>query len=343
MSLLLTRLLAPYMAPAGDEAGGGGEKLDRGDDFTPTEGDEAPAAAAAAPETPAEGDEQVDDPDNIVADAEKQAEDAEKKPRKDSRIPLARHKEILERERTHRAELEEQLKRFQQGEKVSQTNSEITEAENKILGLEKEYAKLLADGKPDEAAAKMAEIRRLDRSVVESKTRMETEVATARAVEQVRYDTAVERVEEAYPELNPDEDAFDQAKAGEVLDLIDAFKLKGHTPTQALQKAVRYVMGAPASRQQAEATSVQPRVPKEQVEEIVEQADKAVQRKAAAVKRNAEVAGKQPPSLNKAGENHDAAGGTLDAKKVAQMPYEDFVKLDDKTLARMRGDEFAGA
>src|SRR5574337_574014 len=80
--------------------------------------------------------------------------------------------------------------------RVSQTNNEITEAENKILGLEKEYAKLLADGKPDEAAAKMAEIRRLDRSVVEAKTRMETEVATARAVEQVRYDTAVERVED---------------------------------------------------------------------------------------------------------------------------------------------------
>src|SRR5574337_1914976 len=130
MNPLQTRLLAPYMAPAGDEAGGGGEKLDRGDDFTPTEGDEAPAAAAAPPETPVEGDEQVDDPDNIVADAEKQAEEAEKKPRKDSRIPLARHKEILERERTHRAELEEQLKRFQQGEKVSQANSEITEAEN---------------------------------------------------------------------------------------------------------------------------------------------------------------------------------------------------------------------
>src|SRR5574337_1197860 len=125
--------------------------------------------------------------------------------------------------------------------------------------------------------------------------------------------------------------------------LIDALKLKGHTPTQALQKAVRYVMGTPSSRQQADATSVQPRVSKEQVEEIAEQADKAVQRKTAAVKRNAEVAGKQPPSLNKAGENHDAAGGTLDAKKVAQMPYEDFVKLDDKTLARMRGDEFAGA
>ena len=69
----------------------------------------------------------------------------------------------------------------------------------------------------------------------------------------------------------------------------------------------------------------------------------AATRKAEAVKRNTEVAGKQPPSTAKVGANHDAAGGTLDAKAVIKMPYEQFKKLDDATLSKMRGDEFVGA
>ena len=100
MNPLLSRLFLRLMAPAGDDgsdtSGTGG--TDRGDDFEPTEdegeGDAATTAAASA--VVAEGE---DDEDDATADPA-----ADKK--REQRIPLSRHKDMLEKERTRRADLE---------------------------------------------------------------------------------------------------------------------------------------------------------------------------------------------------------------------------------------------
>jgi hypothetical protein len=329
-------ILNRYMAPAGDEGAAGGG-ADRGDDFVSTEDvTKVPTEELKKPDDVPETKEAAEAGLRGEAGEEKVDEEGDSKSRKDTRIPLARHKEILERERAARASVEQELARFKEGEKISQTNEKITEAEDKLLVLEQDYAKLLTDGNAAAAAAKMTEIRRMERGIIEAKSAMETQAATARAVEQVRYDMAVERIEEAYPQFSPESDDFDKEKVAEVLDLKEALQMKGYTPTDALQKAVKYVMGAATTKQET-ATEVTPRVSKEDAA-----AAAAAARKAEAVKRNTEVAGKQPPSTAKVGANHDAAGGTLDAKAVIKMPYELFKKLDDATLSKMRGDEFVG-
>lgn len=322
-----------YFAPADDDTSTAGGAVDRGDNYIPADADadaeaqrladeaataEEAALAAAASEAAGEEGEEVED----------------KPARKDTRIPVSRHKEILERERAQRATVEAELARYKQGDAVARTNTEITQAEDKLLALEGEYAKLVNDGDVVKAAAKMSEIRRTERGIIETKATMEMQAATARAVEQVRYDLTVERLEEAYPQFSPEHEDFDRAKVAEVLDLRDAFTSRGETPSAALQKAVKYVMGTDTAKQ-ATAVTTTPRV---------SEADaKAAARKVEAVKRNTDVAARQPASLTKAGANHDAAGGSLDAKAVIKMPYEQFVKLDDATLSRMRGDEYVGA
>jgi hypothetical protein len=361
-----------YMAPAGaDGAQDGGAPPDRGDDFTPT-GDDADAGdagkktAAATTTTDAEpgaeeaelkaaakrgadakkglraqgeGDEKDIDPDDPDADEE----EAEKKPaKKDSRVPLSRHKELLQKERERREAAERQLAQYQNGDKVAEHNAKLTEDETKLAGLEKEYAQLLKDGKIDEAALKMTEVRRLERSIVQRDADMKLAAAEARAIETVRYNTALDRVEAAYPELNPDHDDYDKDKSAEVIEVMQGLKAAGRTPTDALQRAVKYVMGAPATTEQKTATTVKPRVDKDAVEEELgsdPKAAKAAERKEAATKKALDATAKTPPSTKTVGIDSDKAGGTLNAKTVVKLSHEEFSKLDDATLARMRGDE----
>jgi hypothetical protein len=330
--MLIKKLLHPYLAPAGEADAGGG--ADFGDDFEPTGAD----AKKGATDEPTDDekklvlgdDESEEDPKADDEDEEKKDEDEKKPKGKDSRIPLKRHKEIIERERAARAKLEEELQRYKQGQQVAAINEDITEAENELLKMEQQYAKLLGEGELDKASELMAKIRKAERGIVQKQATMEIQAAEARAAERVRYDMTLERVEAAFPQLNPDHDDYDQAKYDEVLDLHQSFLARGYPPSKALQRAVKYVLGEPETKAQERAVESEARVDKDDVAKKV-----AADRAAAQRKKNAEVAGKQPPSTARVGsDNNDAKA--VDVMKLSQA---DFAKLDEKELARLRGDE----
>lgn len=333
-------------------ADGDGAAADRGDNFTPTDdaaddatktAADAAAAAQAASDAAAaalEAEAQAAKDAKAAKGSEGEGEDdkdKDGKPRnKDTRIPLSRHETLLNAERERRAAVETELAKYRQAETIAKTNADITKAEDELLKLESEYAKLLEDGDTAKAAAKMVEIRKKDRGIVEAKTTLQTEAATARAIESVRYDTAVERIEAAYPAINPDHPDFNKDKTAEVLELKEAFQVKGYTPTQALQKAVKYVLGEPKTAKEKEAVDTTPRV------SVADQAEAA--RKAAAATKVAEATGKQPPSTAQVGLDHDkAGGGKIDGKAIMKMSYEAFSKLDEAALAEARGDTFVPA
>lgn len=333
MNKLLLKLLGPYLAPT-DDTGSSNGGADRGDDFIATEDDDETAQAAAAAKADPTATETDEDKalKGLAAGAPKEEgeddKDDKKGPKKDSRIPLARHKEILERERSAREAAEVELAKLREGQQVAKVNTQINASEAKVSDLEEKYAELLAEGKTKEATATMREIRQLERTIIEQKAEFTTQVAQAQAVEQVRFDMTVERLETAYPQLKPGADEFDKELVGEILEMKDAFQLKGYTPSQALQKAVGYVI-KPETKKQETATTVTPRVDADKV---------AKDREVDARKRNAAAANAQPPALGKAGADSDKAGGVLDAKTAIKMKYDDFVKLSDDDLARMRGD-----
>lgn len=326
MNPLLRTLLSRYMAPAGDDGSdtGGTGTIDRGDDFAPTDDDDAaPAKAPAAADTDPDADPEAD-PD---ADHEQTEEKAEKK--REQRIPLSRHKDLLEKERAKRADLERQLAQFQRGTEVAALNQDITKAEENVLAMEKEYNSLLGEGELDKAAALMAKIRKAERSIVEAQNDLKIAAAEARAVERTRYNVALERIEAAYPQLNEDHDDFDAGLMEDVIDLKSAYERKGLTPTAAMQKAVEKLVGKSTRKQEA-ALDTTPRVSDKDV---------AAERKKEAVKKTLDAVGKTPPSTTKVGMDSDKAGGALTAKDVMKLSQEDFSKLPDDVLARMRGDE----
>lgn len=252
--------------------------------------------------------------------------------RKDTRIPIARHKALLEAERAERDKLEAKLAQYERGADVAKTNEEMKKAEDSLVKLEEEYATLITDGKAGEAAKKMAEIRKVERTISETSSDLKAAAAGSRAYERARYDVTVERVEAAYPELNEDDkENYDAEKVRKVLRIAKAYQMDGIPPAKALQDAVKDLLGDPVTAKQKEAVDTKARV------------DDAAAKKAArdeeARNKAADAASKQPPNKDKAGSDSDKHGGSLKAEDVMKMSQSEFAKLDEKVLSRMRGDE----
>lgn len=270
-----------------------------------------------------DGEDEDDDPDG------------DKKGKKDTRIPLARHKALLEAERTEKDRLIAQLQQYQHGDSLAKTNDAIKAKEDEIIKLEGEYNKAIVDGKNEDATKIMRQIRVLDRDVSTMQTKLATDAAESRAYERARYDIAVDRIEEAYPVLNPDHDEFDETKVKKITTIARAYQIDGMTPAKALQEAVKDLLGEPKTKAQEQATTVTPRVD--------EAAAAKAKREEEAREKAAKAAGQQPPSSKDVGKDADKLGGsgTLSATDVMKMNYGDFSKLDEATLARLRGDSVA--
>lgn len=349
---LLKWLLAPFFIFVDDDGTGGG--ADRGDNFVPTDDDDGKAAKAALDAKEAADKAAKEAADKAAADeaaAEKEAADKEaadkaaadkaatdkeaaEKGKKDSRIPLSRHEQILAKERERREALETELAKVKKGEETAQVNDVIAKAETKVDELQAQYDKEIADGNLDKAKTLMKELRTLERNIADQKAEIKAVVATETAVETMRYDIVVDRIEAAYPEMDPKHEDFDREKMLEVLELKEAYGLKGYKPSAALQKAVNIILGAATGKQKT-ATEVKPKVD----EAAAAAAAKKEGVKEAATKTAIDAVNKQPPATGKIGVEHDKAGGVLDAKKVMSMNQEEFAKIDERELARMRGDD----
>jgi hypothetical protein len=91
-----------------------------------------------------------------------------------------------------------------------------------------------------------------------------------------------------------------------------------------VQRAVKYVLGSPPAAESAPVGQ-----------------EKGLQRIRDAKAKNAEAVKKQPPSTSKVGADSDKMGGGLNSESVLKMGYDDFSKLSEETLAKMRGDYVA--
>ena len=321
MNPLLSRLFSRLMAPAGDDGSDTGG-TDRGDDFVSTEDEDEVATATKTPAGKAAGDDA--DPEDPDADPEAAGDK-----KREQRIPLSRHKDMLEKERTRRADLERQLAQYQRGNDVATLNEDITAAEDSILKMEQDYNELLSDGELKQASALMTKIRQTERSIVEAKSDMKIAAAESRATERARYNLVLERIETAYPQLNEDHEDFDADLMEDVIDLKDAYQRKGLTPTAAMQKAVDKVIGTTNKRQEA-VIDTTPRVTTKDV---------AAERKKAAVSKTMDAVTRTPPSTARVGLDSNKAGGALTASDVIKLSQDDFRQLPDSALAKMRGDE----
>ena len=332
MNPLLQKLLNRYQKQADDDGSDlpGGD-ADYGDDFTPTD-DGAGTSSAAKDDA---GDESAAADEDLRAAAEELEEGTEEakktgtpKSGKGKFIPLDRHEKLLKKERARREELEAQLSQSRAGQQMAQANEDLSRVEDELVAMEAKYNDLLAEGDTQAAAQLMTQIRRKNAELNSITAAQRDAEVMARAVEKVRFDEALDRIEEAYPELDPDSDEYDEDTYQDVYDLMMAGRQRGLSATKALQRAVARVMGAETTAQKR-ATTATPRV---------DENDVASRRRGEAVRRNLDAARRTPPATHRISANNDAAGGALTAKAVMSMSEDDFEKLSDKDLARLRGD-----
>lgn len=328
---LMNKLFAPYMAPL-DDAGADLSGADRGDNLDP------PASAA---DTNAEHDKAAaeiglkagdepnpDDGDNTDADGEDEEDKKKAKKKDEPRIPKSRLDKVL----NELKEAREQLAKHNETKRQETQDADLRAAQGRLTELEKQLTKQITDGDTEKASQTMAAIRELSEAISDYKADMKAQQATALAVEQVRESMVIDRIEEAYPELNPRHEEYDEAKVTKVLKIRKGLMATGDSASAAMQEAVKLVMGDPRTSKERLATEVTPRVDKDKI---------AADRTAEAKKRNAEAAGKQPPSTARVGMDSDKlGGGALSAADVMKMSQDEFAKLDEKTLAKLRGDEF---
>ena len=316
-----------------DTSGKDGSKFvsDEEPDDEPDDEDEMPPAKAKklekSPVEKAKEPKAKEEP-KTLADADeianKKAE--EEVPKAKGVIPVDRHETILNKMREERDEAVRALANAQGGQKIVQTNTEITTLESEVDTLQDQYDAALIDGEREQAKGLAKQLRAKERELGDKKTSIAVSIARAEAIESTRFDMARERIEAAYPVLQPGHDDYDQKVMDEVLELTRMYQGAGYTATDAMQKAVRKECGA-ASVVQQQAAEVKPRVLDEDVKD---------KRKENAVDKALKT--KQPPSTEKVGLDNDKLGKKKTAKDVMRMSDKEFDALSDEELAKLGGD-----
>lgn len=261
--------------------------------------------------------------------AEREAEEAKAAKKAAIRVPKARLDEVTAKARAREEALQKQITELNAKLTGTEVKTEVDKVKAKIDEMQDNYEDLVQEGKKEEARALRKKIDVMRDELADFRLATASDKARMAAIDDLKYDAALASVEAKYEALNPDHAEFDEEKSVEVVTLLEAFLAKGFNRTVALQKAVKYVMGP----------DVAPTAAKTEDTKDTAAALKARQ-DAEARKRNADAAKKQPASTKDVGLNSDKAGNE-DGKDidVLRMSQSEFKKLDEATIAKLRGDE----
>lgn len=311
MSELVRKMLHTVLLAEKDDADGGGgddkgaddKGADRGDDH---QDDKTDAGTKAADD---KSDDKSDD-DSDKSDKRKQIT-----------IPKWRADEMIKKERARaqaaedaRARAEDELAKQRKG-----ADDQITVLNAQIDKLDEEYETLLADGKTKEAVVVRKKLRATQDELIDVKTERKLLTSSASTKSEIEYTLMLNEIEELFPQLDPKEDDFDQDLAQDMADFVRGKVSQGQSPAAALRRAISRFIGEDATAQADEARE---------------------ERTREARRRAAEAAKRQPASLRDVGEDHDKKGMSRDgkAKTIIQMSQDEFAKVSEEELAKLRGD-----
>ena len=243
----------------------------------------------------------------------------EPKSKKKPMVPKARLDEVLAKQKALQKQLDD----------INAATEKSAEApeEYDFDAKEVEYQNMVLDGETDKAVGLRREIRKAERATLEFEMRAEMNQTVSQDRQMNALQQAANAMEEAYPVFSRDSEDYSEDMTNEVVELRDAFILKGYEAVDALSKAVRYVVkdngldevdqDAPSLAGTAKKTD--------------ELAKKRTQ-----ISKKLKAAESQPPELP--GESSSTHGEkTLD---LSSMTEEEFDALPEATLKRLRGDTF---
>jgi hypothetical protein len=302
------------------------EKVDRGDDFAaPPEADvEVEIEVKKEPEAKKDTIVEKDEP---VTEAAKEPAKTEEEPARDPStgkfIPKARFDEAVKKERARADALERQLADMAASAKPGE-GKDAAALEAQIDDVTAKYHQLLADGKLDDAKPLLKQINSINRQIARLEllpVAQEQAAATTRAQS---LESLVTLYKAEFPVFDEGSEDFNQDIVTWVAHHQAVYQNSGYAPAQALQEAadlaiIKFGLREPAPKK-------------------VTKADKDAERTEAGVKKALEVSKKQPATLSDVGTDSDKAG--LAKIKPSDLSQDDFSKLPESTLKRLRGDLF---
>ena len=243
-------------------------------------------------------------------------------------IPKSRFDEAVTRERIAREAAERELAELKAQLKQVDRNADVDKIEAEIVELEKARDKALLDADTEKSAALAAQIRMKVETVNIARQENVPERIKEEMREELRWESTVKSLEDAYAELKPGGEIYDQ----DIVDMVlvtqrELQRAQRMAPSAALMAAAEKVMG--------------------KIKTITERASKNSgldagkvaldDRTKAQVQKNLDTMKKQPPDMNDAGLDSDKAGQVRDID-VTKLTGEEFANLPESTKARLRGD-----
>ena len=283
---------------------------------TETETEEEPEETVAQEETP----EETDKESETVAEVEEEPEPAPEPTSKKPMVPKSRLDEVLAKQKALQKQLDDL--------KATKVEDGDAPAEFNFAEKEVEYQNALLDGETEKAAEVRAEIRRAERAQIEydMSSKMREEVSQSHQATALQQ--AATALESEFPVFDSKSDQYDEALTQEVIDLRDAFIIKGENAVAALSKAAKFVISENGLVDMSEpAPSLAGNTaPKSNIDEVA--------KKRSEVAKKLKAADSQPPELQ--GEGTATRGDK--ALDLSNMSEEEFDALPEATLKRLRGD-----
>jgi hypothetical protein len=263
-------------------------------------------------EAEAEAELALDDEPEVAQD-ETEPDEA---PTKKQMVPKSRLDEVLAKQKALQKQLDDM--------KAAQTLAEEAPGEYDFAEKEVEYQNLVLDGESQKAAALRAEIRAAERAQLEYEMTQKMTKTVSENQQLTALQQAASDLEASFPVFDQGSSDYNAEYTQEVIDLRDAFILKGENAVAALSKAAKFVV-----REYGLDNEVAPSLtakPNKTVDEVA--------KKRAEVNRKLKAADAQPPELP--GESSANRGEKI--LDVSNMTEDEFNALPEATLRRLRGD-----
>jgi len=232
-------------------------------------------------------------------------------------VPKSRLDEVLQKQKALQKQLDDM--------KAAQKPAEDAPDEYNFAEKEMEYQNLLLDGEAEKAAALRAEIRTAERTQIEYEMSQKMTETVSQNQQATALQQAATTLEAEFPVFDQKSDQYDEAMTQEVIDLRDAFIIKGENPVAALSKAAKFVINENGLIDNTP-TLAADTAPKANVDEIA--------KKRAEVSKKLKAADAQPPELQGEGTATRGEKGI----DLATLTEEEFDALPEATLKRLRGD-----
>ena len=200
----------------------------------PEEVAEEVVAEDAEEETVAEEPEEIVSEDEQSTEEETEPEVVAEAPAKKPMVPKARLDEVLQKQKA----LQKQLDDMREAQKPAEDAPD----EYAFVEKEMEYQNLLLDGEAEKAAALRAEIRKAERTQIEYEMSQKMTETVSHNQQANALQQAADALESEFPIFDRKSDQFSEQLTNKVVELRDAFIIKGENPVAALSKAAKFVI-----------------------------------------------------------------------------------------------------